>query len=81
MNQESYCKSRDSGREPRMLDNNMRESAVTLTFHNCKKPGYKMKGCKQLMKKADNSSEVENGKIKWCSSHRCNGHSNKDCYQ
>ena len=81
MNQESYRKSRDSGGEPKVLDKNMRESTMILTFHNCKKPGCKMKDCKQLMKKSDKSSDVENVKIKWCSYHRCNGHSNKYCYQ
>ena len=59
----------------------MRESTMILTFHNCKKPGCKMKDCKQLMKKSDKSSGVENVKIKWCSYHLCNGHSNKYCYQ
>ena len=61
---ESYRKSRDSGREPIMRDNNVRKSAMTLTCHNYKTPGHKMKDCKQLFKKSDKSSDVENGKKK-----------------
>ena len=38
---ESYRKVRSSGRESRI--DNVRESAMTLTFHNCKKTGRKRK--------------------------------------
>ena len=51
--QESYRKVRNIGRESRT--DNVRESAVTLICHNCKKPGHKKK-CKQLMEKWDNKS-------------------------
>ena len=54
---------------------------MTLTCHNCKKPGHKRKYCKQLMEKSDKSSNVENGTRKWCSYHDSNGHTNKDCYE
>ena len=73
---ESYRKVRSSGREPRT--DNMRESAMTFTCHNCKKSG---KDCKQLMDKSDKPSHVENGTKKWCSYHHSNGHSNEICYQ
>ena len=36
MSQETYRKIRNSGRESRMRDN-VRESATTLTSHNCKR--------------------------------------------
>ena len=76
--QASYCKVWNSGLEPRMRDN-MRESALTLTCHNCKTPGHKMKYCKQLMEKLDESSSVENGTRKWGSYHHSNSHLNEDC--
>ena len=62
---------------------NGRESAMAtgITCHNCKRPGYKKKGCKELKEKSYKPSKVENGKRKWCSYHNSNGHSNKDCYQ
>ena len=46
---ESYRKVRSSGREPRT--DNERESAMTLTCHKYKKPGYKKKDCKEFMGK------------------------------
>ena len=77
--QESYRKSRDSSREPTM---NGRESAMTIaiTCHNCIRPGHKKKYCNQLNKWTNKSSNVENGKRKWCSYHQTNGHLNKNCY-
>ena len=62
---------------------NGRESAMTtvITCHNCKRPGRKKKYCNQLNKRTDMSSDVENGKMKWCTYRRRNGHSNKDCCQ
>ena len=54
---------------------------MTLTCHNFKKPGHKMKDCKQLTKNSDKSSNVENDKSKWCSYHHNDGYSIKDCYQ
>ena len=51
---------------------------MTLTCHNCKKPGHKMRDCIELVGKSDN---VENGTRKWCSYLQFNGHSNEDCYQ
>ena len=57
--QESYRKVWNSGREPRT--DNVRESAMTLTCHNCKKKGHKKKDYKELMEKSDKSSKVENG--------------------
>ena len=56
---ESYRKVRSSGREPRT--DNMREYALTLTCHNCKKPGHEKKNCKELMGKSDKPSHVEDG--------------------
>ena len=50
---ESYRKVRSSGSEPRT--DNVRESAVTLTCHQCKKPGHK----KKLMVKSDKPSKVK----------------------
>ena len=46
------------------MRDNMRETAMALTSHNCKKPGHKMKDCKQLIEKSDKSGNVEKGKIK-----------------
>ena len=40
-----------------------------------------MKDCKQLRKKSDKSTNVNNGTRKWCSYHQSNGHSNEDCYR
>ena len=77
--QESYRKVRNSSREPR--SDNVRESAMTLTCHYCKKPGHKMKDCKQLKRKSDKSSHMENGKRKWFSYHQCTNLLNKDCHQ
>ena len=76
---ESYRKVRSSGHESRT--DYVRESAMTLTCHNCKKPGYKKKYCKELMGKSDKPSNVENGERKRCSYHHSNGRSNEDCYQ
>ena len=76
---ESYRKVRSSGREPRT--DNVRESVMTLTCHNCKKPGDKKKDCKELMGKPEKPSYVENGTRKWSSYHYSNGHSNKNRYQ
>ena len=61
--QETYRKVRNSGREPRMRDNVL-ESAMILTRHNCNKPEHKMKYRKQLMEKSDKSRNVENGNNK-----------------
>ena len=72
---ESYRKVRNnSGCEPGT--NNVRESAMTFTCHNCKKPGHEKKDCKELMSNSDKPSKVENGTRKWCSYHHFNGHSN-----
>ena len=60
---ESYRKVRNSSLEPRMFDI-VRESTMTLTCHNCKKPGHKTKHCKQLTEKLDESSDAGNGKMK-----------------
>ena len=49
--------------------------AITL---NCR--GIK-NDCNQLSKRPDVSSNVENGKMKWCLYHQNNSHSNKNCYQ
>ena len=62
--QETYRKVRNSGREPRMRDNRVLESAMILTCHNCKKPEHKMKYRKQLMEKSDKSRNVESGNNK-----------------
>ena len=62
---ESYRKVRRSGSEPRT--GNVRESAMTLTSHNCKKPGQKKKDGKELMGKSHKPSNVEIGTRKWCS--------------
>ena len=59
----------------------MRESVLTPTCHNCKKPGHKKKDCKELMGKSDKPSNVDNGTRKLCSYHLSNGHSNENCYQ
>ena len=48
---ESYRKSYDSGREPRVHDSIVRESAMTFACHSCKKPGHKLKDNEQLMEK------------------------------
>ena len=40
---ESCRKVRGSGSEPRT--DNVRESAMTLTCHNCKKPGHEKRDC------------------------------------
>ena len=80
MSQELCRKVGNSDRESTMLDN-VRESGMTVTCPNCKKSGHKMKHCKQVMKKSDKSSNVENGTRKWCSYYHSNGHSNKYCYQ
>ena len=42
------------------MNRNVRESAMTLTCHSCKKSWHKMKDCKQLMEKSDESSNAEN---------------------
>ena len=76
---ESYRKVRSSGIEPRT--DNVRESAMTLACHHCKKLGHKKKDCDDLMGKSDKPSSVENGTRKWCSYHHSNGHSNENCYQ
>ena len=77
---ETYRKVWTSGREPRT--DNVRESAMTLTCHNCKKPGHKQKDYKESMGKSDKPSNVESGTTnKRCSCHHSNGHSNKNCYQ
>ena len=47
--QESYRKVWNSGREPRV--DNVRESAMTHTLHNCKNPRHKKKDCKELIGK------------------------------
>ena len=76
---ESYRKSRDnSGREATINGSAM---ATVITCHNCKRPEHKMKDCKQLMERSDESSDVDNGTRKWCSCHQPNGHSNEDYYQ
>ena len=49
--QELYRKVWNSGRESRT--DNERESTMTLTCHNCKKPGHEKKDCKELMGKSD----------------------------
>ena len=56
--QESYRKVRGTV--------NGRESAMTLTCHNCKKPGHKKKDCKELMGKSDEPSNVDNGTTITC---------------
>ena len=78
-NKESYRKVRGSGSEPRT--DNVRESAMTLTYHNCKKTRHKNKDCTELIGKLDKPSNAENGTRKWCSYHYSNRHSNEDCYQ
>ena len=78
--QELYRKIWNDGLESR-IRNNVRESAMTLTCHSCKKPGHKMKDCKQLTKKSNKSSNVESGTRKWCSYHHSNDHLNEDCHQ
>ena len=40
------------------MRDSVRESAMTLTCHICKKPGHKMKDCKQLM-------EIRIGRVMW----------------
>ena len=77
--QDLYRKVRNSGYEPRV--DNVRESAMTFTYHKYKKPGYKIKDCKELMKTSDTSSNVENVTKKWCSYHHSNGLLNDNCYQ
>ena len=57
--QESYRRLRNSGRESRT--DNVHESAVTLIYHNCKKPRNKKKDYKELIGKSDKPSNVENG--------------------
>ena len=59
---ESDRKVRSSGREPRAV--NVRESAMTLTCHSCKKPEHQKKNCKELMGKSDKPSNVDNRTIK-----------------
>ena len=63
ISQESSRESRDWGRDPKM---NSRESAMAtiITCHNCKKPGHRKKDCKQLTKRTNTPSNVENGKRK-----------------
>ena len=64
---ESYRKSRDnSGRDPIM---NGRELAMASVFtcHNCKRPGHKNRDCNRLNKKSDESSNMGNITMKWCS--------------
>ena len=78
--QESYRKSRDSVREP-TKNGSETEMVTGITCHNCKRPGHKKKDCNQLNKRPDESSNMKNGKRKWCPYHHNNGHSNKDCYQ
>ena len=77
--QESYRKVRISDREPRI--DNVRESTMILTCHNCKKLGHKKKDCKELIETSDKPSNVENGTRKLCSYLNSNGHSNENCYQ
>ena len=77
MSQESYRKVRNSGREPK--SDNVRESAMTLTCHNCKETGHKKKYCKELMGLSDKPSHVKNGTTKWCSYHHSNEHPNENC--
>ena len=59
----SYRTARDNGREPRKRDN-VHESTMTLKCHHYKSPEHKMKCCKQLTKKSDTLSNVENDKSK-----------------
>ena len=54
---------------------------MTLTCHNCKKPGHKTKECKQVMETSNKSTNMEDGKRKWCLYHSSNGSLNKDCCQ
>ena len=77
MSQESYLEGRDSSREPTIND---RESAMAtvITNHNCKKPADRNKECNQLNKRPGGSGDLENSKQRWCTYHRCNGHSNED---
>ena len=62
------------------MRDDVRESAMTLTCHNCKKPGHKMR-LQTVKKKSDKSSNVKSGNRKWWSYHHNNGHLNKNCYQ
>ena len=77
--QKSYRKDRDSGLELTMRDRG-RKSVITFTRHTCKKPGHRMKYCKQL-KKSDMSSNLKSSKNIWCTYHRSNGYLNENCYQ
>ena len=70
---------RNSGRDT--ITDNVRESAMTLTYHNCKKPGHEKENRKELMENLDKPSNVENGTRKWCLYHHSNGHSNGNYYQ
>ena len=76
---ESYRKVHNSGRESRT--DSVRESAMYLTCHNCKRPGHTKKDCKELMGKPDEPNNVESGTWKWCSYHHSDEHSNENCYQ
>ena len=57
--QESYRKVRNNGREPRT--DNVRESAIIYTCHNCKTPGHNKKHYKELLGKSGKPSNVESG--------------------
>ena len=59
-------------------EQNVRESAMALTCHNCKKPGRKKKDCKSLMGKSAKPNNIKNGTRKWCSYHHSNRHLNEN---
>ena len=68
---------RETGRESAM-------STALITCHYCKKPGHKVRDCKNLEKEYEME---KSGKLnherekKWCSYHQTNSHSDKQCYQ
>ena len=75
-NQESNRSCRENGRESAL-------STAFITCHYCKKSCHKVRDCKKLDKeyKMEKSGKLNREEEnKWCSYHRTNSRSDKQCY-